>query len=275
MPKFLSPAKINIFLRVLAKRPDGYHELSTLMQAIDLCDTLDIHFTTGEDLITCTDPNLPTNRTNLCFKALELFRKKTGESFKAHIHLEKRIPIQAGLGGGSSNAATTLWALNEMSGLDVPLDDLIEWSGEIGSDITFFLSEGTALCTGRGERIQKIDPIIQKEHLWILKPQAGLSTPEVFKNFDILSIPQIDPQNLLSEFKKGSPVYMNDLQVSAFKALPILEEIKNELNKKGYRNVTMTGTGSAIVCFGDKPPFFPNTKCYQSKFINRTHDSWY
>lgn len=275
MPKFRSPAKINVFLRVLGKRPDGYHELSTLMQAIDLCDTLDIQFTTGEDLITCTDPSLPVDKTNLCYKALDLFRRKTGQDFKVHIHLDKRIPIQSGLGGGSSNAATTLWALNEMSGLKVPLTDLIKWSGEIGSDITFFLSEGTALCTGRGEKIQKINPKIQKDPLWILKPKEGLSTPEVFKNFNLQSIAPIDPLELLFEFMKGSPVYMNDLQVAACKALPILEQIKSDLTAKGYKNVMMTGTGSAILCFGDTPPVIPNVKCYRSQFINRSLDSWY
>lgn len=275
MPKFRSPAKINIFLKVLSKRPDGYHELSTLMQAIDLCDILDIHFTTGDDLLTCTDPTIPTDQHNLCNKALNLFRKKTGEDFKVHIHLNKRIPVQAGLGGGSSNAATVLWALNELSGLDVPLEDLIEWSGEIGSDITFFLSEGTAFCTGRGEKIEKIDPIMQKEPMWILKPQDGLSTPEVFRNFDIKSIAPDDSATLLTQYRKGSPVYMNDLQVAAFKALPFLQQIKNELHQSGYKNVTMTGSGSAIFCFGDTPPIIPNVKCFRTQFLNRSVDSWY
>src|SRR5262249_13981075 len=108
MLTLLSPAKINLFLRILGKRPDGYHELASLFQAIDLADT--IHFSLSDaDHLTCTDPAIPVDRSNLIWKSVNLFRRKTGLNFHLKIHLEKKIPHQAGLGGGSSNAATTLW----------------------------------------------------------------------------------------------------------------------------------------------------------------------
>ncbi len=138
-----SPAKVNLFLRILRRRSDGYHDLASLFQAISLYDT--IHFALSDhDELTCDKPGIPTDSTNLILKAADLFRRKTGLKFGLKAHLEKRIPHEAGLGGGSSNAATTLWALNQLHGQPASPDELIAWSGEIGSDITFFLSHGTA-----------------------------------------------------------------------------------------------------------------------------------
>lgn len=157
MLTLISPAKVNLFLRVLGKRPDGYHELASLFQAIDLADTL--HFTLSKhDHLTCTDPAIPLDNTNLIWKTVHLFRRKTNHQFPIHIHLEKNIPIQAGLGGGSSNAATTLWALNELLNTHIPSETLTAWAGEIGSDVPFFLSTGTAYCTGRGEIVKSLPP---------------------------------------------------------------------------------------------------------------------
>src|ERR1700733_15970617 len=114
MLTLLSPAKLNLFLRIVRRRPDGYHDLASLFQTVSLADTL--HFSLSErDQLTCTDPALLTDHTNLVLKAVDLFRKKTGLSFGLKIHLEKHIPYQSGLGGGSSNAATTLWALNQLT----------------------------------------------------------------------------------------------------------------------------------------------------------------
>ncbi len=112
------------------------------MQTIDLCDKIEIHFTTGVDRLTCTDPRIPVDDRNLAMKALHLFRGKTGLKFNLHIHLDKRIPAEAGLGGGSSNAATTLWALNDLLERPVSKTQLIEWAEELGSDVPFsFLRE--------------------------------------------------------------------------------------------------------------------------------------
>ena len=147
-----SPAKINIFLRIVRRREDGFHDLASLFHVIDLGD--DMTFTllppgSTSDQLTCNFPDVPTDESNLVIKALNLFRRKTGATDRFSVDLFKRVPHGAGMGGGSGNAATTLWAANEMCGRPATAEQLLEWSGEIGSDISVFFSSGAAYCTGR------------------------------------------------------------------------------------------------------------------------------
>jgi len=180
--KLFSPAKLNLFFRVLNKREDGFHEIASLMQAISLGDTLSIDEAETDQLTTsCSD--LKCDETNFIHQARAHFRKKTGYKTPISIHLEKRIPLQSGLGGGSGNIATTLWAMNSLSGLAIKEEILREWAGEISSDAPFFFSSGTAHTTGRGEIVENLPPL-QPKNLWLAKPQGiGLSTPHVFKHF--------------------------------------------------------------------------------------------
>jgi 4-diphosphocytidyl-2-C-methyl-D-erythritol kinase len=272
MLKLKSPAKINLFLQVLKKRPDGYHELASLLQTVSLYDTL--HFElSSSDHLTCNDPT--TCDKNLVFKAVQLFRKKTGLIFGIRTHLEKRIPAQAGLGGGSSNAATTLWALNHLMGYPAENADLIKWSGEIGSDIPFFLSEGTAYCTGKGEVLQFLPPL-EPQSLWIVKPKAGTSTPVVYSKLNIAQLPQRDPKIALQSFLEGKPCYSNDLETPAFAVLPELAEIKRQLLQEGFSTVLLSGSGSSFFCMGLPPmPHVPNCQVFSAKFINRERNKWY
>lgn len=148
--QLFSPSKINLFLRVVRRREDGYHDLASLFHVIDLGDTMDFSIVAGDsDHLTCTDPSIPTNDSNLVIKALNLFRAKTGMKQCFSVHLDKKVPHGAGLGGGSGNAATTLWAANELTGRPATTEQLLEWSGDIGSDISVFFAEGAAYCTGR------------------------------------------------------------------------------------------------------------------------------
>jgi len=276
-----SPAKLNLFLRVIRKRPDGYHELASLFQAIDLGDTITYTLTDGEDILYSTDPNLPHDSSNLIFKAATLFRKKTSFKCGLKVGLIKRIPIQAGLGGGSSNAATTLWALNQLTGNRYSTEELAEWSKELGSDITFFFSHGTAYCTGRGEEIHPINCEIDSGlPLWLLKPKEGLSTPEVFKNFNLLSCSLKQPMELLNDFLGQTPCYVNDLESAAFKIMPRLQEIKRQLLEAGYQGVTMTGSGTALFCFGKNPPENFDSQIFkgdifQVNYLRRSTNNWY
>jgi len=149
-----SPCKINLFLRILRKREDGYHELASMFQAISLHD--DLSFTVlpddaEEDQLECEDPNVPLDRSNLVLKAIDVFRKRTGRTEKFRVKLNKQVPVQAGLGGGSANAATALWGVNQLCGKIATNEELADFGAEIGSDISFFFSLGTAYCTGRGE----------------------------------------------------------------------------------------------------------------------------
>lgn len=274
MLTLISPAKINLFLRILGRRPDGYHDLATLFQAINLYDT--IHFSLStQDELTCDKLGIPTDSSNLILKAANLFRRKTGLKFGLRVHLEKQIPHEAGLGGGSSNAATTLWALNQLQNLPATHEELIEWSGEIGSDITFFLSTGTAYCTGRGEIMQILDPLPYQK-LWIAKPKEGLSTPAVFKALDLAAISVRNPLEILKAFYRGKSEYFNDLEETAFQLLPLLKSLKEKLLESGFEKVIMTGTGTAFFCLGLKPPHpLEGINFYPVNFIQRPDNQWY
>ena len=269
-----SPAKINLFLRIIERRPDGFHNLASLFQAIDLYDTL--HFEmTEQDALTCSDPVLATDESNLVAKARHLFRSKTGINTPFSIHLHKRIPMEAGLGGGSSNAATTLWALNSLSGKPASDAELAAWAGEIGSDISFFLSSGTAYCTGKGEIMREV-PQLPFQSLWIVKPPLGLSTKHVFGKLNVSQLPNRDPEAALSTFYQTKHHYFNDLEYPVFEMLPELAKLKEKLLVSGFNAVSMTGTGSSFFCMGDGDlSGLSECMLFKSAFVNRSPNSWY
>lgn len=229
----------------MRKRPDGYHDIASLFQAIDLFDRLSFSFS-DQDQLTCTDPTIPCDATNLVSKALAQFRKWVPVS-AVKIHIEKHIPIQAGLGGGSSNAATTLWGLNELMSRPLTQNHLIEIGATIGSDVSFFFSPGTAYCTGRGEILE---PFTLPEPLtgFIAKPAYGLSTPLVYKHTPVEELPPRDPIAALKDY----PQFFNDLEIPSFKLEPRLIDLRNEL-KKSFEEVVMTGSGTAFFCLNGRP----------------------
>lgn len=279
MLKLFSPAKINLFLRIASKRTDGYHNLSSIFQTLSFGDTLTIEHH-DRDVLTCTDPSLPIDDSNLILKATELFRQKTGLNHFYKIHLLKRIPIQAGLGGGSSNAATILWACNQLAETRIALKTLKQWGGEIGSDVPFFFSQGTAHCTGRGEHVYCLPQLPQRpllRPLWIVKPSFGLSTPEVYRRFRLSApISEANLQSDLDNFLAGTFPCFNDLESPAFEIKPELKEIKNTLVAHGFETVLMSGSGSAFFCMGTgKVPQDPQLTVYPAQFHNRPLDHWY
>lgn len=263
-------------MRVLAKRPDRFHEVATLMQTVSIFDKLTIEKSDKDELY-CSDSSMPTDERNLIIKAAHLFRQKTQLKFGVKVYLEKNIPTEAGLGGGSGNAATTLWALNQMHGSIATEKQLMSWAGEIGSDISFFFSSGIAYCTGKGECIESQPPLSLKESLlWILKPKEGLSTPEIFKNLKVEECSDIGPLQLRENFYKGQKHCINDLEVPAFKKLPRLNILKSELIKQGFKDVAMSGSGSSLFCFGDHPPQnLPEIKLFPAQFVYRKPEMWY
>lgn len=269
-----SPAKINLFLRILRRRVDGYHELASLFQAIDLSDVLTLSLG-PDDRLSCTDPFIPTDATNLVLKAADLFRRKTGMTFGLHAHIDKRIPIQAGLGGGSSNAATTLWGMNELCGRIASQDQLAAWSAEIGSDIPFFLTHGTAYCTGRGEVLRPLSKLGSKL-LWIVKSPEGLSTPSIYGKLKANELLQRNPEEALEKFLKGNGEYYNDLEIPAFEIMPELHDLKKQLLNQNFEAVLMSGSGSAFFCIGDTQPVVPQHYfCKKASFVNRNACSWF
>lgn len=273
--ELFSPAKLNLFFRVLRKREDGFHEIASLYQAISLGDRLSIECKEGRDHLQCKDPTIPLNSSNLILRAAELFRMRTKIAQGFSFHLEKKIPIQAGLGGGSSNAATTLWGLNQLMGTNIDPMTLASWGATIGSDVPFFFTQGTAYCEGRGEKLTPV-PLAKKAELWIAKPREGLSTPEVYRNTHPASLQQRDPKKSLQANLAGDFAFYNDLEVAAFSLLPSLQDLRASLLRLGFTHVHMTGSGTAFFCLGNvKEPKLEHVQFFPVQFTRRDALSWY
>jgi len=295
--ELFSPCKINLFLQILRKREDGYHDLASLFQTVGFGDTLFFKKIedpeASQDEFECTMPGVPVDNTNLVIQALDLFREKTGLNQYFKVRLEKQVPAQAGLGGGSGNCATALFAANELTGCPATLEDLEIWSAELGSDITFFFSRGTCYCTGRGEILAPMEPL-PPTSLYLIKPAKGLSTPLVFKNLDYNELTKEDPLEILKSFDDGiyNANYVNDLEPPAFRVMPELRQMKEELEACNFKVVQMSGSGTTIFALGE--PFededvpegqqFPEgfKKCWDAEvthalFIARPDDDhlWY
>lgn len=265
---FFSPAKINLLFKILYKRKDGFHEIISINQTIDLYDIINISLS-KKDIITCKNNPALSKKDNIIYKAIDIFKKKTKKTFFLTIILKKNIPIKSGLGGGSSNAATILWALNKILNTKLSANELIKIGSEIGSDVPFFFSNGSALCQGKGEIIKNIK--LKLPYLTIATPNFGISTKEVYENITNFS------KNYKFEHKKKLE-FSNDLENYSFNLNPNLIKIKSTLYKIGFKKVVMTGSGSSFFCFGNsfkKHSILKNTTFYKVKAINRDLKTWY
>lgn len=254
----LAPAKVNLFLEILGRRPDGYHELETLMVRTDLTDRLSLAAdTSGTISLTCDDPGLPTDAGNLVVKAAELLRSAAGDpTLGASIELTKAIPAQAGLGGGSSDAAATLVALDRLWDLHTPPDRLAGLAGQIGSDVPFFLAPAAAaVCRGRGERVEPVGPPraggAHCYHLVLVCPGVGVRTADAYSGLTPTERPMpIAP--VLDAYRSGDParlgrVLHNRLQPVAERIEPRLVAVREALEGLGpsLDGHLMSGSGSA------------------------------
>ena len=246
-----APAKINLSLRILGKRPDGFHEIETLMAPLRLADEIEIsHAPGGEVALECNDPDLPNGPGNLCVKAALAFREATGLDHGVRISLMKRIPHGAGLGGGSSDAASVLKGLNEIS--DHPLVDgeLHQIASTLGSDVPFFLHGGPAWCRGRGEMLEAA-PALPARSLLLIKPPFPVPTAWAYKRHAELkespgSTREETPQRL-----DGVAIF-NDLEESVFSKYLLLPVMKRWLrDQEGVESSFMTGSGSTMVAVMD------------------------
>jgi 4-diphosphocytidyl-2-C-methyl-D-erythritol kinase len=287
-----SPCKINVFLRITGKRVDGYHDLASLFHVISLGDTIKFSLspTKTKDRLSTNVPGVPLDERNLIIKALNLYRRKTGTDNFFWINLDKKVPTGAGLGGGSSNAATALWAANQFSGCIASEDDLQEWSAEIGSDIPFFFSQGAAYCTGRGEVVQDIPHALPTNlPMVLIKPKEECSTAEVYKRLRLELTSSTDPSILLEQIAQNGisqDVCINDLESPAFEVLPSLKKLKKRIiaaSRGEYQAVFMSGSGSTIVGVGspDPPTFIYDEDDYKDVFVSdacfltRQENEWY
>lgn len=287
-----SPCKINVFLRITGKRDDGFHDLASLFHVISLGDTIKFSLspTKTRDRLSTNVPGVPLDDSNLIIKALNLYRKKTGTDKFFWIHLDKKVPTGAGLGGGSSNAATALWAANQFSGCLATEKELQEWSGEIGSDVPFFFSHGAAYCTGRGEVVQDIPlPVPLDLPMVLIKPLEACPTAEVYKRLRLDQTSSVDPLALLQKINQNGisqDVCINDLEPPAFEVLPSLKKLRQRVlaaSRGDYSAVFMSGSGSTIVGIGspDPPQFIYDDDVYKDVFVSeayfltRQENQWY
>lgn len=253
MPSAGAPAKINWLLHVLGKRDDGYHEVLSLMQKVDLSDKLSFEPLSADDIILESDVPVPKNE-NLVYRAALLLKKETGCKSGARIKLQKLIPMAAGLGGGSSDAACTLSSLNEVWGLKLTPAGLKELGAKLGSDVPFFLDGSGAIATGRGEIIEYA-PLGGPFFILIVKPSFGVSTPwaySLLKDYTGLTKARENIKIFIRALREGDFSALtglgrvNDLEPGVLRACPEIERIKTALREKGAVFSSMSGSGSAV-----------------------------
>ena len=250
-----SPCKVNLLLNILGKRPDGFHELETVMQPVNLFDRISLTRSKGPLALTCSDPTLPVDRTNLVHRAATAFLEAAGVKDGVAIHLEKRIPLAAGLGGGSGNAATTLLGLNELFGGPLAARRLHEIAASIGSDVPFFLQTGPAIATGRGETIQSLGafPALKGTAFLLIHPGFGVATAWAYQNLarfpEALHGRQGRAENLVRllntfDLPTAAGEFYNSLEAPVHEKYPVLEIYQTFLREQNAVAALMSGSGS-------------------------------
>jgi len=242
--QFSAPAKVNLSIRVIRRREDGFHEIETLMAPLAICDKLDIERRdTGGLDFSCSDASLTVDGTNLVVRAVHTFCGARRIEPNLRIFLKKEIPHGAGLGGGSSDAATTLLALDQLFETKLPRAELTQMAAEIGSDVPFFLARSAAWCRGRGENVEPC-ALPRTLPLLLLKPPFGVPTPWAYQRWrDSLEIPGVPyaPQEL------GGITLVNDLERPVFEKFIQLAEMKRWLlEQPETAGALMSGSGSTV-----------------------------
>ncbi|WP_339292093.1 4-(cytidine 5'-diphospho)-2-C-methyl-D-erythritol kinase [Paenibacillus sp. FSL W8-0187] len=247
-----APAKINLMLDVLHKRPDGFHEVEMVMTMIDLADRLEMYEQKRDTIIITSQAGyIPLDEKNLAFQAARLIKERYDVKKGVHIHLDKKIPVAAGLAGGSSDAAATLRGLNRLWGLDIPQEELLALGAELGSDVPFCVTGGTALATGRGE---VLTPIPNPPQCWVIvaKPPINVSTAEVYGRLRSEQI-QHHPsaERMVEALTQGSFQQMcqslgNVLEEVTLKMHPEVQQLKEGMLKLGADGALMSGSGPTV-----------------------------
>lgn len=256
MLKIKSPAKINLTLEVLKERPDGYHQIRSVMQTVDLCDEILIEETPTPGAIQIHTDSIqcPVDERNLVWQALWWLRKATGFDRGLSIQITKNIPIGAGLGGGSSNAASVLAAVIHHFGIQIDQERLVAIAAQVGSDVPFFLIGGTALATGRGERVRPTNPI-PKTHFLLLNPGFPVDTAKVYRSEKLKEWLGARPAGsnasarFLSAIEEGEPwrFIVNELEPAARACYPRIGEAFDLLAAMAVPYAVMTGSGPTVV----------------------------
>ncbi|MBL6763594.1 MAG: 4-(cytidine 5'-diphospho)-2-C-methyl-D-erythritol kinase [Verrucomicrobiae bacterium] len=273
-----SPCKINLLLNILRKREDGFHEMETVMQPVALFDELEFSETAAGIVIDGSHPELKSDAGNLIYRAAESFLDAAKIESGVHIRHEKRLPIAAGLAGGSANAATTLRGLNELFGRPLTHDQLHEIAARHGSDINFFLQDGPALATGRGEKIEPLKPFpaLSGKGLLLMKPGFGVPTPWAFRK--LAEFPEAitdDPTKgraLIAalngpDLAAAAPHFFNSLEAPVLPKYPILRLYLEFCRTQGAVVAMMSGSGSTTFAIAESPDAAADLEArFRSKF---------
>lgn len=256
LPSF---AKINWTLEILGKRPDGYHELRTLLQTVSVADELTFELAGQGIEIRCDHPDVPCDETNLVHRAATLLDEFTGAGKGVRITINKQLPVAAGIGGGSSNAAVTLIALQKLWNVPIAPRDLFSMGAKLGADVPFFFIGGTCLGVGRGDEIYPLADI-NEEFLLLVNAGIAVPTRDVYANLP----PELTKQSAVAKMplsleaayaaiaRPGEPLPLsNDLESPVFVRHPLLIEIRERLKRTGARGVLMSGSGSTIFAIFD------------------------
>mgnify|MGYP003961040387 FL=1 len=257
--KFKTPAKINLGLHVHGKREDGFHELETIFQMVSLYDDVELELLSSGIKLECDSPGVPTDDTNLAYKAANLLRQSYQVEDKGvSIRLKKNIPFGAGLGGGSGNAAGVLMGLNYLWNLKIEREKLSKLAAELGSDVPFFLTSPCALGMGRGEKLKALKPCAKFQVLLVF-PGFPVATSWVYQN---LKLKLTKRENNISILRKnlslsditslGSQLY-NDLEPLVIQRFPEVQVVKDELGAWGALGVLLSGSGSTVFGIFDDP----------------------
>ncbi|TVX95783.1 4-(cytidine 5'-diphospho)-2-C-methyl-D-erythritol kinase [Cohnella terricola] len=247
-----APAKINLVLDVLNKREDGFHEVEMVMTMVDLADRLEMEELPRDQIVLSSQAGfIPLDEKNLAFQAARLIKERYGVKRGVYIHLDKQIPVAAGLAGGSSDAAAALRGLNRLWNLNLSTEELETLGAELGSDIPFCIRGGTALARGRGEKLETISPPPQ---CWVIlaKPPINVSTADVYGKFRVSDIPKhpsvADMMGALSRqsFHDMCASLGNVLESVTLNRYPEVKQIKDCMIKSGADGVLMSGSGPTV-----------------------------
>lgn len=273
-------AKINIALDVVGKRDDGYHLLRMIMQTIDLYDTIKIEKIDSEIKIKCNKHYVPTDERNLAYKAAKLFKETYSIKEGVYIDLIKNIPVSAGLAGGSTDAAGVLKLMNKIFNVNASDDKLKELGVKLGADVPYCINGGTALCEGIGEKITQLKPFKNKI-LVLIKPPFGVSTKEVYKDFDLSKVifhPKIE--ELIKNMENDDIYFIannmkNLLENVTLRKHKVISNIKEEVKLNGAIGTMMSGSGPTVFAFFDdmlkaQMCYDNMKKNYNDVFITRT-----
>ena len=278
--KIKAYGKVNISLDVVGKREDGYHLLSMIMQNIDLYDEIEVEKQECGIILECNKSYVPVDNRNLAYKAAEIFKERYDIVDGVKINIEKNIPVSAGLAGGSTDAAAVLKVMNKLFNVNATEEELMELGLKLGADIPYCIHGGTALCEGIGDIITPIKPFRDKIVV-LVKPAFGVSTKEVYKNFNLEKVKQHpktaeiinaienDDLNFVASNMK------NLLENVTLRKHKILIKIKEEMNACGAINSMMSGSGPTVFAFFDdmlkaQRCFEKMKKKYSDVFITRT-----